>query len=300
MKIHQITPNVFAAQVAPAPEDHGCNPSFVTTSEGIVMIDTAMLPTNARIWRDEMEKRGTIRYLVNTEHHIDHTAGNYFFPGTVIAHQGVREILQSPLEKVKTVDAAEAEMARTMDVREYILWEYGKWDVPGLALARDYRVRLPSITFSDRLTVHLGDHTFELIHLPGHTPYQIAVYVPKERVVFTGDNFTNNAQPSFAHCCPLDWLESLKKIQSLDVDFVAPGHGPMGDKKAVKKFAGSIQSAVDKVREFIARGGSKEEAANKISFDGPVPALHAGQEARRVDIIHLYEELSTQRPRQSQ
>ncbi|MBI2934340.1 MAG: MBL fold metallo-hydrolase [Chloroflexi bacterium] len=178
------------------------------------MIDTAMLPSNARIWRNEVEKHGQIRYVVNTEHHIDHTAGNCFFPGTLIAHEGVREILRGPLERVKTLDLAEVDMARSMDLRAYILWEYGKWDVKGMASARGYEVRFPDITFSTRLTIHLGKHTFELMHLPGHTPNQIGVYVPEERVVFTGDNFAGGSQPSLAHCSPLEWIESLKKIMA--------------------------------------------------------------------------------------
>ena len=61
------------------------------------MIDTPMLPTYAVRWRDEIAQRGDLRYLINTEYHSDHISGNYFFPGTIISHQGVREMFTAPL-----------------------------------------------------------------------------------------------------------------------------------------------------------------------------------------------------------
>ena len=65
-----------------SPGYHGCNPAFVTTAEGVVMLDTPMLPTDAVEWRKEIAKRGEVRYIINTHHHLDHITGNFFFPGT--------------------------------------------------------------------------------------------------------------------------------------------------------------------------------------------------------------------------
>ena len=71
----------------------GCNPSFVTTSDGVVVIDTPQLPTKAVAMRAEAEAHGPIRFLVNTEHHVDHIFGNYWFKGagTVVNHLGLYE-----------------------------------------------------------------------------------------------------------------------------------------------------------------------------------------------------------------
>ena len=60
----------------------GCNPGFVVTKEGIVMIDSPQVPSDALRWRDELTGRGEIIYLINTEPHRDHIIGNFFFPGT--------------------------------------------------------------------------------------------------------------------------------------------------------------------------------------------------------------------------
>ena len=71
----------------------GCNPSFVTTSDGVVVVDTPQLPTKAVAMRAEAEARGPIRFIVNTEHHVDHIFGNYWFKGagTVVNHLGLYE-----------------------------------------------------------------------------------------------------------------------------------------------------------------------------------------------------------------
>ena len=92
--MQQLTPNIYVDTqfIIPVsgPGPYGCNPSFVVTSEGVVLIDTPALPTYALKWRDEISKRGEIKYIINTEYHPDHISGNYFFPGTVVAHEGVK------------------------------------------------------------------------------------------------------------------------------------------------------------------------------------------------------------------
>ncbi len=84
--MEQVTANVYANT-----RIRGCNPSYVVTSDGVVVIDTPQLPTRAVAMRAEAEAHGPIRYLINTEHHVDHIFGNYWFKGagTVVNHQGL-------------------------------------------------------------------------------------------------------------------------------------------------------------------------------------------------------------------
>ena len=86
--MEQVTKNVYFE-----PKLRGCNPGFVVTSEGVVVIDTPQLPTKAVEMRKLAESHGPIRYLINTEHHVDHIFGNYFFKGAcpVVEHRGVFE-----------------------------------------------------------------------------------------------------------------------------------------------------------------------------------------------------------------
>ena len=256
----------------------GCNPSFVTTRDGIVMIDSPQLPTDAMTWREQMKGKGEVRYLFNTEPHGDHVTGDFFFPGTVIAHEGTRKaVLESfdvdmVMERLKTSDPE------------------------SLRLMEGYRLKPPSITFTERLTLYLGDHTFEAIHLPGHTPSEIGVFVPEEKVVFTGDNIFCKCQLFIHQGLPDKWLESLDRIGELDADVVVPGHGGVCDRSYLKEQAAFIRDWVEAVKQAIEQGLSKEEARERISFLDRFPmdiGLEAmGPELQRMNVDRLYDLLS--------
>ena len=255
----------------------GCNPGFVTTADGIVMIDTPMMPSDAIKWRDFIEQKGEVRYVINTEPHADHYTGNAFFPGMVIAHHGTREVLS-------TVSEAD------------IIERVKAMDPEGLPLMDGYRLKRPAITFDQRLLLYLGEHTFELIHLPGHTASEIAVYIPEERVVFTGDNVFYKVQTFLHEADPWEWLQSLKTIGELDVDVIAPGHGEVCDKGYLKEQAAFIEDWIAAVRDAIKRGLTKEQAQAEISFLDRYP-MGQGMEAmgpivQQMNVARLYDLLT--------
>ena len=289
----QITANVYVEdRFSVPPKYRGCNPAFVTTSEGIVMLDTPMLPTDAVEWRDEIAKRGEVRYIINTHHHVDHITGNAFFPGTVVSHEEVKELFTAPIARVGASERIEEAVKADLDIVGYIHRIIKDFDPEGLPLLEGYQLKAPTITFSERLTLYVGEHTFELIHTPGHTSGHTGVYIPQERVFFAGDNVTNKAQPSFAHSLPLEWVKSLKKIEAMDVDVVVSGHGKVCGKSEVREFRSFIEKCIDMVREAIKQGMSKEEAADRISFEEFYPPVHPGPEMQRMNVLRLYEMLS--------
>ena len=290
--MQQVTDNFFVETGT-----FGCNPSFVTTSEGIVMIDTPYLPRDAVKWRDEIARRGDVRYIINTEHHIDHISGNYFFSGTVVSYEGIKEMFESPIAKaipypLETIEEMGLDASR--GIQDFILFRWKQLDPEGLHLAENYHLNPPTITFSERLSLYVGDHTFELIHLPGHTENEVGVYIPQERVFCSGDNFVHKYQPAMTQYCPLEWIESIKKIEAMDADVFVPGHGEVGDKKAVREFRAFIETCVETVEKAIARGVSVEEAAESITFetDAFPPALHPGPEWQSTSVRRIYEMLS--------
>jgi len=288
----QITASVYAEdQFSVPPKYRGCNPSFVTTSEGIVMIDTPYMPTDALKWRNEINKRGEVRYIINTDHHPDHATGNFFFPGIVVAHEKARENFIVPAGQ-KTVKPGQCTVERVRErVKEY--------DPEGLALiGKDCWPKAPTITFSERLSLHIGKHTFELFYVPGHTEANIGVYLLPDKVFFSGDNITSKTQPSLDASFPLDWVKSVKKIEALDIDFIVPGHGEVCDKEEAQRFRLFLQQCINMVTDAIKKGMTKDEAANKLSFEDLYPgkgrglAVHSGPEQQRRNVLRLYEMLS--------
>ena len=295
----QITANVYAEdQFSVPPRYRGSNPGFVLTSEGIVMIDTPMMPSDAIKWRDDIAARGEVRYIINTHNHIDHTTGNFFFPGTVVSHEGIRESFSAPSKSVMNLKRREDALKAPEEPVERIKLLVQEYDPDGLSLLDKYQLRTPTVTFTDRLNLYVGEQTFELSHQPGHTSSHIGVYIPREKVFFAGDNFCNGTQPSLAYCLPLDWVESLKKIEALDIDVVVPGHGEICDKSEVREFRLFIQQCIDMVADAIKKGMSKEETTSKISFEELYPrdhsalAVHPGAEQQRRNVLQLYEMLS--------
>jgi cyclase len=257
--MEQLTPNVFTETGL-----RGCNPSFVTTSDGVVVIDTPQLPTRAVAMRKLAESHGPIRYVINTEHHVDHIFGNYYFKGagTVVHHQGVYDnfMLASP----------------DLDPFAYAAEAIPTDDPQGQAIFpdRDEYFQDPNkgtVVFTGDLTLRVGGHTFELLHTPGHTPGQVAVHVPEERVVFTGDTVFSECQTWLMTSDVRQWLASLTRIASLDVDHLVPGHGPVTTTRYLAAQRAVLIEWVNAVAEAIAKGWSREETIERVNFAARCP-----------------------------
>jgi cyclase len=272
----QLTKNVFAE-----PEVRGCNFGFVTTSDGVVMIDSPQKPTDAMKLKAEIEKHGPVRYIINTEPHGDHWSGNAFFNAPVVAHEGVRtRILET-------------------DVQQWAdrLAGMGPDEPP---LVKGYTFNAPAITFKDGMTLHVGDHTFRLIGMPGHTPYQAAVVVEDEGVVWTSDNIFCKCQTWIQEGRPDWWYKALDDLRALPQETFVPGHGPITGKDYLNEQRSVIEEWVDYVkREALDKGLSREEAVEKLpglrtryNMDiGLEPVLDM---VMRLNIGNLYDYLTNQ------
>jgi cyclase len=263
--MEQVTANVRTAT-----DIRGCNPSYVTTADGVVVIDTPQLPTRAVAMRAEAEAHGPIRYVVNTEHHVDHIFGNYYFKGTgpVIHHRGVADnfMVVGPI----------------LDPFAYAAEAIPMADPAGAAIfpERDVYETDPNrgrIVFSGDVTLRVGDHTFELIHTPGHTPGQLAVHVPEERVVFTGDTVFSDVQTWLMSSDVDEWLVALDRIARLDVDHVIPGHGPVTTTAYLATQKAVLYEWVAAVADAVAKGWSRDETIERVNFADRFP-VDIGQE----------------------
>ena len=269
----QLTSNVFVET-----QVRGCNHGFVTTSDGIVMIDSPHKPSDALKWKAEIEKRGELRYIINTEPHGDHWTGNAFFDAPVIAHEGVRtRILNTDLEEhIARVSAFGPEEP---------------------ALMEGYTPNAPVITFKNGMTMHVGDHTFEMIHMPGHTLYQAAIIVKEEGVVFTSDNIFHKVQTWLHEANPDLWLVALESLRHLDEDIFVPGHGEVCDKGYLDEQGSFVLEWKEYVKKAIDRGMTRDEAiANLTAMTDRYP-MDVGQAGMapmvmRMNAANLYDYLT--------
>jgi len=282
--MEQVTKNVVAET-----KIRGCNPGYVKTTEGVVVIDTPQLPTHAVKMREEAEKHGPIRYLINTEYHVDHIFGNYYFKTAehVLSHQVT----------------ADNFMVVSPEINPY---EYAKEAIPsddpeGEAIFPDEKTYFedpnpPDITITGDTTLKVGNHTFELLHTPGHTPGQLAVYIPEERVVFASDTVFNHCQTWLYVSDVAAWIESLERLMGLDVDAIVPGHGNVCTKQELYVQRAFLMEWQTAVAVGIAKGWSRQECLDRIDFKERFP-VDIGQEymidhVTQLNVGALYDKLT--------
>jgi cyclase len=269
----------------------GCNPGFVATGEGVVMIDTPQQPMDAVRWRERMLEHGPIRHLVNTEPHPDHILGNAYYPGVeVIAHADIQARYQQAIPSMTSEERREEMKGSDPDS----VWLVGH---------PSYPPNPPTRTFTDSLTLHLGSHTFHLVCLPGHTSCQTAVHVPEEGVVFTGDNVFCRTKTFVQEADPWDWLASLERIRELDADTIVPGHGEPCDRSYLPEQASILQRWIEAVERLVERGLSEEEAVAEpldVAAIDPYPLAQGlfeiWKDLDRVNVRNLYRRIAARRP----
>lgn len=261
--MQQLTANVVVET-----QKKGANHGIVTTSDGVVLVDTPHKPSDAVRLRAEIERRGKLRYIINTEPHGDHWTGNAFFDVPVVAHEGVRK-------RILGTDMA-AHVARV-----------GSFGPDEPKLLENYRPNAPVITFQSEMKLHVGNHTFRMVHMPGHTPYQAAVIVEEDGVVFTSDNIFCQVHTWIQEGNPDLWLKALESLRSLREETFVPGHGPVCDKRYLDEQGSFIREWVDYVRGGVARGMTKEECvANLTEFTDRYP-MDVGQDGMAPHVMRL-------------
>ncbi len=206
---------------------------FLVTPAGIIATD----PINADAARwlgGEIAKRFNrpIRYLIYSHDHADHISGGEVFADTaiVIAHENAKEVIRN--EKRPTAP--------------------------------------PNVTFSDRATVELGGKMVELIYLgKNHSDNSIVLRFPDEKVLFGVDFVTVRSMPfrDFPDAYIPEWIESLKKLEALDFDILAPGHGELGNKEDVAALRRYLEQLRSEVSRYLREGKTVEEIKQLVKLE---------------------------------
>ncbi|MFI9581871.1 MBL fold metallo-hydrolase [Streptomyces sp. NPDC052236] len=236
----QLAPEVHAYV---QPDGGWClsNAGFVSDGESTLLVDTAATERRARALREALLTSGVPlpRTIVNTHHHGDHTYGNgVFMPeAVVIGHDACRS----------EVVAAGHQL--------HLIW-------PGTDFG-DIRITAPTVTYSDRMTVHVGDIEVRLIHPGGaaHTPGDTIVHLPGQGIVFTGDLVFQGGTPFIPMGSLTGSLRALELLRSLDAPTVVPGHGPVTDPSAYDATERYLRYVADVAEEGYAKGRTPLETA---------------------------------------
>jgi cyclase len=152
-----------------APDATTTTCSFVVTQEGVVLIDSCNSPLDSRKMLAAIKKvtDKPIAFLIDTEIHGDHTANHFIFspPATIINHDGAGAGMRKEFDpkRAQTLAAKSAELREALQGSKMIA---------------------PHIEYKDKMTIHLGERTFELLYLKNvHSEADTAIWLPKERVL---------------------------------------------------------------------------------------------------------------------
>lgn len=244
-KLNELAPGVWAFV-----GEHGAtNSGFVVTSAGVVVIDSQGPRERALLLKKKIREvtDKPVTYLINTHYHGDHTFGNQFFPGAaIISHANTRALL----------------IEREAGHRERFKRFFGPKSLDGFVLT------LPSITFTDRMTLRSGKTVIELAYAgyTAHTPGDIFVFLPGEKVVFTGDLLYNGRLPLLNDGDSSGAIAALDTLAKTGAEKFVPGHGPVSGTEGVGAYRGYLTDLRGEVRWLMEKGKSVDEVRGTISL----------------------------------
>lgn len=245
LKIASLAPSVYWAQGGA-----GGNSGIIVGKTSVIVIDAKMTPDAAKQMLAEIAKLTPkpVTHVILTHSDADHVNGLAAFPAgtTVVAHANARQELE-------TTTGAPGAMPLAPD------------RLPTKLIART----------GENLTI--ADVNFELHHwAPAHTSGDLIVYLPDQKIVFTGDIIaTNRPDPLIhfeKHGSSEGWITTVKGLLGLSADRFVPGHGDVQSRAEVQTRLIAAMEKRDKIAALVREGKSLDEVKAAVG-DPPSPPM---------------------------
>ena len=275
-----------------------------------LVVDSHVTPAAARALLDSLQviTDKPVRYLVNSHYHFDHAHGNQAFPAgiEIIGHEFTRAKLNGDIGNVltentfksfsdpvpATVATLERQVAAESDpTRKAELTERHRVQLEYMNAIAEVQPTPPNITLETKMTlfqvVANGSREIQLRHFGrAHTGGDVVIYLPQEKVVFTGDMMLPGlAYMGDGHVD--EWPAALEGLKTLDFDIWLPGHGPvMRTRDPIDNFQAYLRDLWDKASALHSRGVSAEEAAQQLDMTNHSMVRAVGVDPRAIRRIY--------------
>ena len=287
-----LAPGVWAA-IRPDPFElpQEGNALFVVTEQGVVLFDAGGSPAmgDAIVAKVRSVTSQPITHVVLSHWHGDHMRGlqsiRAAFPDVrILAHPHAHDMIAATRErwlKRRVTMAANVRkavgnaIAQGVDLSgRPLIPPEREWLEAGLAIAdrldRENNLTtyvVPDAAFEDRLTLFLGGREIRFLRLGNaHTAGDVILWLPRERIVATGDVVTAPI-PLMPSAYTADYPAVLAQIRALGFTTLVPGHGAVqSDASYLDLLAETVGLAEAQMREMVGRGVSHDEAVGKIDL----------------------------------
>jgi len=249
-KTIEVAPSVYSAIGAAAPatfenSGHNNNLSFVVSNDGVLVVNAGDNYLLASALHDEIKERTDqpVKYVVleNAQGHAMLGMNYWQEQGAqVIAHKDAADVISS---------TGEATYQRMLNRNR--------------DKAMGTAVSAPDRVFDDKLILLLGETEVQLLYLgPAHSPGDISVWLPEQRIVIAGDMaFHERLLPVFEYTDTYAWIETWDSFAALDPLIVVPGHGHPTTLDVVGKWTiGYLEHMRNEIGNLLDEGGSLIEA----------------------------------------
>ena len=219
----------------------GGNIGVSAGEDGVFLIDDQFAPLTERV---KVAIAGIsdkpVRFLINTHWHGDHTGGN------------------ENLGKEGVVIVAHDNVYKRMSQENFIA-------AFNMTVPPSPKAALPVITFNDTVTFHLNGHDIHALHIEhGHTDGDSVLHFTQANVIHTGDLWFNGLYPFIDTGSGgsiegyIKGVEAILKLANAETKII-PGHGPLGDRKALEGFRDMLKDASARVQKLIDEGKTLEQ-----------------------------------------
>ena len=262
------------------------NAAIIEGDTDVLVVDSHVSPGGAWALREELKAitPKPIRYVVNSHFHFDHSHGNQIYGPEVeiIGHEFARaQILAGKSQDSRarefyvggipnTIKNLEGRLAAAKDDKERETLQ-GQLDIQRTFLEGTNAVQptAPNVTLTHDLTLFRGGREIRILHLGrAHTAGDVIVYLPRERVIATGDLLVEGTS-YMGDAFFTDWIDTLEALKKLDFDTVLPGHGQSFKGKAkLDHWQAYLRDFWAQAQKFHKAGLPWEEAAKQVDLRG--------------------------------
>ena len=234
----------YAGTINPSPANSfGANAGIVIGDKGILVVDTLGSAKGARKFIEDIKRISDkpVRYVVDTHSHFDHTFGNSEFAAI---HAVICAQTSCPINMNKTLPLV---IKNAKD--------YGITDEEAKAI----KIAYPDVTSPEMMRIDLGNVSVDMLFMaPSHTDDSVMVFIPRDKVLFSGDVLFTDYYPYMGDGDITGWVKTLDFIKSVPVDKIIPGHGPVSAKKNVVEMKDYILAFDQQAKELCAKSNDIE------------------------------------------